>query len=68
MCKTLKDGRAPGAIDRLPGERWADFDARQRAHRIANTPTPKPKRKRAPRREAETYESRLDNLGESPDY
>lgn len=70
MCKTLKDGRAPGAISRMPGEKWADFDARQRAHRAANMPPPK--RKRVSRakaaRRAETFESRLDDTGLSPDY
>lgn len=68
MCKTFKDMRAPGAISRMPGEKWADFDARQRAHRAENTPAPKPKRKRVARRvEPETYDSRLDDTGLSPD-
>lgn len=70
MCKTLKDGRAPGAIDRLPGEKWTDFDARQRAHREANT-TPAARRRkvtqRVIKRSKETYEDRLDDTGLSPD-
>jgi len=72
MCNTTKDCRAPGAISRLPGERWADFDARQRQHRIDNSPA-KPKRKRVSRakakvRGAETYETRADDIGLSPDF
>lgn len=67
MCKTTKDSRAPGAIDRLPGEKWADFDKRQREHRLANTP--KPKRKRVSRAKArETFETKLDDIGLSPDF
>lgn len=59
----------PGSIPRIPGESFASFDARQRAHRAANTPA-KPKRKRAAKKPAQTesYDSRSDNLGESPDY
>ena len=63
-----KSYTAPGAIARLPGEKWADFNARQQAHRAANTP--KPKRRRIARKKVseETFETRMDNLGESPDY
>lgn len=71
MCKTTKDYRAPGAIARLPGERWADFDARQKAHRAENAPPPKRKRvsrAKAKIRSAETYETRADDIGLSPDF
>lgn len=68
MCNTAKDTRAPGAINRLQGESWADFDQRQREHRAAHTPAPKPKRKRVSRRKAETFETRADDIGLSPDF
>lgn len=56
----------PGAIARMPGEKWADFNARQKAHRNAAT---KPKRVRKPRakKSAETFETKLDDTGLSPD-
>lgn len=47
MCKTTKDYRAPGAIARMQGEKWADFHARQLAHRAENTPKPPRRRSRA---------------------
>lgn len=76
MCKTTKDGRAPGAIARMQGEKWADFNARQIEHRLANTP--KPKRKRVSRAKAEATSRRRiadridgydrDDIGLSPDF
>ena len=58
----------PGAVRRLPGEPFARFAARQRESQLAVKPTPK---KRKPRAKltvrAESYEDRLDDLGESLD-
>lgn len=61
MCKTAKDYRAPGAINRLPGEKWADFDKRQREHRTANA-VPPPRKKRASRRAAKTRKRIADRF------
>jgi hypothetical protein len=82
----MPDYEAPGAVRRLPGEKFADFAARQRASQLAAR---KPKRRRIgkspllaegfkpsssnPNRDiykeyVESYEDRLDDLGESPDY
>lgn len=59
---------APGAIARLQGETFASFDARQKAHRLAAM---KPKRVRKPRARkpasSETFETKLDDTGLSPD-
>lgn len=63
----MPDYTAPGAIARLQGESFADFSARQKAHRAAAA---KPKRVRKPRVRkavAETYETRADDIGLSPD-
>ena len=75
MCKTTKDYRAPGAIARLPGERWADFNARQIAHRAENTPKPKrkPRVSRAKAAVRQRNANRVDGLdrddiGLSADY
>lgn len=70
MCKTHKDSRRAGSIDRLPGERWPDFSARQRAAQLAAM-TPAARRRRTTqrviKRSQETYEDRRDDIGESPD-
>ncbi len=66
---------APGAVLRLPGESFASFSARQRASqeagRAASQSAAKPKRtRRATKfsRNDETFETRSDDIGESPDY
>jgi hypothetical protein len=61
----MPDYTAPGAVRRLPGEKFADFAARQRASQLAAKPKPKRRRIAAPH--VESYEDRLDDLGESPD-
>lgn len=64
--KTFATVRAAGAIARLPGESFAAFSARQRAAQLAAVP---PKKTRTRKKIfVETAETRLDNLGESPDY
>jgi hypothetical protein len=78
MAKSCNDYRAPGAIPRLPGENWVDFDARQRQHRIDNT-VPKPRKRTTRARAAATGCNRKrnadhvdgfdrDNIGLSPDF
>jgi len=76
MAKTYHDYRAPGALRRLPGEKWADFAQRQREQQDAAKPLPRRKRVYADwdnqpplrNRRQKSYEDRLDDLGESPDY
>lgn len=63
---TFTKVRAAGAINRFRGETWADFSARQRAAQLAAMPPKKIKSRK--KVSSETYETRLDNLGESPDY
>jgi hypothetical protein len=61
-----KNYTAPGAIARMPGETFAAFDARQRAHRAANT-VPVKRKRVARKKTVETYETRGDDIGLSPD-
>jgi hypothetical protein len=76
MAKTYPDYRAPGALRRFKDEKWADFNARQREAQLAAKPLPRRKRVYADwdnqpplrNRRQESYEDRLDDLGESPDY
>lgn len=68
--------RAPGAIDRLPGEKWSEFSARQRAAQLAEMPAPKFKRcrqRRDYRRAQQRIADRIDgfdrdDIGLSPDW
>lgn len=67
MAKS-REYRAPGAIKRLPGEKWADFNARQIADREAKRIPVKVKRvRRAKAKPVESYETRGDDIGLSPD-
>lgn len=65
MCKTHHDARRAGALNRMQGEKWVDFSARQRAAQLAAMPAPKVRRRKA--KVVENYESRLDDTGLSPD-
>lgn len=67
MAKTYHDCRAPGAVARLHGEKWADFAQRQREAQLAAKPQPRRKRVYADwddqpplrNRRQESYEDRM---------
>jgi hypothetical protein len=61
-------------VRRLPSEKFADFAARQLASQLAarkpkfRAGSQDPNRPVRRRKHVETYEDRLDDLGESPDF
>lgn len=56
------------AVVREQGETFASFSTRQRAaQQEVKKPAAKPKRKRTTKKSQETFETRGDDLGESPD-
>lgn len=68
MKHSHNDYRKPGALKRLSGETWEDFSERQRASQAEGKHVVKMARKTSRRFIRETYETRMDDLGASPDY